>query len=138
MERPGHRNLEDNSLQDAQTPGCKSFEEKETADGKEQMEPVATDTPRTLRRGRKAFRNGTDTMEREGLETMERTKGHSDCRAGREEKSKLETERSRDMAEKTGKVENGTGMGMKGQERACVTTFLDPGTWMMSLVNSEI
>ena len=52
------------------------------------------------------FRNGTDTMEREGLETMDWTEGHLDCRAGREEKSKLGAERSRDMAEKTGLAED--------------------------------
>ena len=49
---------------------------------------------------------GTDMMEREVLESMDWTEGHSDCRAGRVEKSNLEAERSRDMAEKTGKAED--------------------------------
>ena len=44
-----------------------------------------------------------DTMEREGLEITDWTEGHSDCRAGREEKSKPGAERSRDVAEKTGR-----------------------------------
>ena len=42
------------------------------------------------------FRNGTETTEREGPETMDWTEEHSDCRAGREEKSKPGVERSRE------------------------------------------
>ena len=34
------------------------------------------------------FRKGTDTMEREGLKSMDWTEGQLDCRAGRAEKSK--------------------------------------------------
>ena len=49
------------------------------------------------------FRKGTDTMEREGLKSMDWTEKQLDCRAGREEKSKRGAERSRDVAEKTGK-----------------------------------
>ena len=45
---------------------------------------------------------------------MDLTAGHLNCRAGREEKSKPGAERSRDMAEKTGKAEDLTGMGLKG------------------------
>ena len=31
---------------------------------------------------------GTETLEREGLDNMDWTSGHSDCKAGRDEKSK--------------------------------------------------
>ena len=48
---------------------------------------------------------GTETTERDGLESMNKTEGHSDCRAGREEKSKLVAESSREMSEKTGTAE---------------------------------
>ena len=51
------------------------------------------------------FRKGMDTMEWEGLESMDWTEGHSDCRAWRVEKSKFVAERSRGMAEKTGRAE---------------------------------
>ena len=47
-------------------------------------------------------RKGTETTEREGLGNMDWTEGHSDCRAGREEKSKAVAERSRETTEKTG------------------------------------
>ena len=43
---------------------------------------------------------GTENTEREGLDNMDWTEGHSDCRAGRDEKSKLVAERSRETAEK--------------------------------------
>ena len=66
-------------------------------------------------------------MEREGLETMDWTEGHLDCRAGRVEKSKPEAERSRKVAENTGKGEDLTGTGMKGRDRASATTFSEPG-----------
>ena len=74
------------------------------------------------------FMKGTDTMERDGLESMDWMEGHSDCRAGRVEKSKPEAERSRDVGEKTGKVEDLTGTGLKGWDRASANTFLEPGT----------
>ena len=77
-------------------------------------------------------------MEREGLEIMDWTEGDSDCRAGREEKSKPGVERSRDVAEKTGKAEDLTGTGLKGGDRASATTLSEPGTWTMSLVNLEM
>ena len=48
---------------------------------------------------------GTETTERDGLDNMDWTEGHSDCRAGREEKSNLVAERSRETAEKTGAAE---------------------------------
>ena len=48
---------------------------------------------------------GTETMERDELDTMDWTEAHLDCRAGREEKSKSVAERSREMAEKTGTAE---------------------------------
>ena len=41
----------------------------------------------------------------EGLETIDWTEGQDDCKEGREEKSKPEAERSRAVAEKTGKAE---------------------------------
>ena len=81
---------------------------------------------------------GTETKEREGLDNMDWTEGHSDCRAGREEKSKLVGERSRETVEKTGMVEVEVGTGLKGQERASATTFLEPGMWTISLVNLEM
>ena len=71
---------------------------------------------------------GTDTMEREGLERMDWTEGHSDCNVGRVEKSKPEAERSRDVAEKTGKAEDLTRTRLKGQDRVLATTFSEPGT----------
>ena len=51
----------------------------------------------------------TKTTERDGLEIMDWTEAYSDCRAGREEKSKsvVESERwrSRSRSEKTGTAE---------------------------------
>ena len=44
---------------------------------------------------------GTETTEREGLDNIACTDGQSACRAGRVEKSRLEAERSREMADKT-------------------------------------
>ena len=61
---------------------------------------------------------------------MDWTEGHSDCRAGRVEKSKFVAERSRGMAEKTGRAD--------GRDRASVATFSEPWTWTISLVNSEM
>ena len=58
---------------------------------------------------------GTETTEREGLDNMDWTEGHSDCRAGRDEKSKSVAERSREMVEKTGMAEEEVGTGPKGQ-----------------------
>ena len=52
---------------------------------------------------------GTETTERDGLDNMDWTEAHSDCRAGREEKSKSVAERSREMAEKTGKEKGEAG-----------------------------
>ena len=75
---------------------------------------------------------GTETTEREGLENMDWTEGHSDCRAGKDEKSKSVVERLRETAE----AEVGTGL--KGREIASTTTFLEPGMWTISLVNSEM
>ena len=75
---------------------------------------------------------GMETTEREGLDNMDWTEEHSDCREGREEKSKPVAEMSRETAE----AEVGTGL--KGQERASATTFLEPGMWTISLVNSEM
>ena len=81
---------------------------------------------------------GRETTERDGLDSMNWTEAHSDCMAGREEKSKSVGERSRKTAEKTGTVEGEAGTGLYGQERAPATTFLEPGTWTMSLVNLEM
>ena len=69
---------------------------------------------------------------------MDWTEGHSDCRAGRDKKSKPGAERSMDVAEKTGKAEDLTGTRLKGWDRASPTTLVEPGTWTMSLVNSEM
>ena len=79
-----------------------------------------------------------ETIEREGLEIMNWTEGHSDCRAGREEKSKTGAEKSRDLVEKIAKAEDLTGTRLKGQDRVSATTLAKPGTWTMSLVNSEM
>ena len=83
-------------------------------------------------------RKGTETTKREGLEIMDCTKGQADCKAGRAEKSKLEAERSRGMAEKIGTVESDTETKLEGRNKASATTFSKPGTWTISLVNSEI
>ena len=48
---------------------------------------------------------GTETTERDGLDSMDWTEAHSDCRAGREEKSKSVAERLRETTEKTGTAE---------------------------------
>ena len=48
-------------------------------------------------------------MEREGLDSMDWTEGHLDCRAGRAENSKFVVERSRGTVEKTGKAEGDAG-----------------------------
>ena len=81
---------------------------------------------------------GTETTEREGLDNMDWTEGHSDCKAGRDEKSKSVTKRSRETAEKTSKAEVEVGTGLKGRERASATMFSEPGMWTISLVNSEM
>ena len=52
---------------------------------------------------------GMATTERDGLDNMDWTEAHSDCRAGREEKSKSVVERSRETAEKTGAAEGEAG-----------------------------
>ena len=49
-----------------------------------------------------------ETTEREGLDSMDWTEGHSDCGAGRMEKSKAVAERLRGTAEKTGRAEGET------------------------------
>ena len=81
---------------------------------------------------------GTETTERDGLDTMDWTEAHLDCKAGREEKSKSLAERSRETVEKTGTAEGEAETRLKGQKRASATTFLEPGTWTISLVNSEM
>ena len=80
----------------------------------------------------------TETTERDRLDNMDWTEGHLDCRAGREEKSKLVAERSKETAEKTGTGEVEAGTGLKGWERVSATMCLKPGTWTISLVNSEM
>ena len=60
---------------------------------------------------------GTETTDRDRLENMDWTEGHSDCRTGREEKSKSVEERSRETAEKTDTAEVEAGTRLKGQER---------------------
>ena len=81
---------------------------------------------------------GTETRGWDGFDTMDWTEVHSDCKAGREEKSKSTAERLREMAEKTGTVEGETGTGLKERESASATTFLEPGMWSILLVNSEM
>ena len=73
------------------------------------------------------FWKGTETMERDGQDTMDWTEAHLDCKAGREEKSKSAAERSRERAEKTGTVEGEAGTGLNGWERASATTFWSQG-----------
>ena len=77
-----------------------------------------------------------ETTEREGLDSMDWTEGHSYCKAGRDEKSKSVAERLRETAEKTGTAEVGTGL--KGWERVSSTTFSEPGMWTILLVNSAM
>ena len=55
---------------------------------------------------------GTETTERDRLDSMDWTEGHLDFRAGREEKSKLVAERSRETVEKTGTAEGEAGTGL--------------------------
>ena len=81
---------------------------------------------------------GTETTEREGLNNMDWTKGHLDCKAGRDEKSKSVAERLRKLAEKTGMTEAEVETGLKGRERASATTFSEPGMWTILLVNSAM
>ena len=57
------------------------------------MEPAAVEIRRTHH---SRWRKGTETTEREGLVNMDWTDRHSDCKAGRDNKSKLEAERSRE------------------------------------------
>ena len=79
---------------------------------------------------------GMETRESEGLDNIDCTEGHSDCKAGREEKSKLEAERSIETAENNGTAEAEVGTKLKGRERASATTFSEPGMWTILLVNS--
>ena len=55
---------------------------------------------------------GTETTERDGLDSMDWAEPHSDCRAGREEKSKSVAKRLRETAEKTGTAEGEAGTGL--------------------------
>ena len=81
---------------------------------------------------------GMETTESEGLDNIDCTEGHSDYEAGREEKSKLEVERSIETAENNGTAEAEGGIKLKGRERASATTFLEPGMWTILLVNSAM
>ena len=54
------------------------------------------------------------------------------------EKSKPEAERLSGIAEKTGMAESEVETELEGQDRASATTFLEPGMWTISLVNSEM
>ena len=81
---------------------------------------------------------GMETMESEGLDNIVCTEGHSDCKAGREEKSKLEAERSIETAENNGTAEAKVGTKLKGRERASATTYSEPGMWTILLVNSAM
>ena len=81
---------------------------------------------------------GMETTESEGLDNIDCTEGHSDCKAGREEKSKLEAERSIETAENNGTAEAEVGTKLKGRERASATTFSEPGMWTILLVNSAM
>ena len=78
---------------------------------------------------------GTKTTERKGLDIMDWTEGHSDCKAGRDKKSKSIAERSRETVEKTGTAELVVGTRLKGRERASATTFSEQEC---GLVNSEM
>ena len=75
----------------------------------------------------------TETMERDGLDSMDWIDAHSDCRAGREEKSKLVAERSKETAEKTGTAEDEAGRG-----RTSATMFSEPGTWTLDNITGEL
>ena len=82
-----------------------------------------------------------ETMDKDGLESMDWTEGQVDWRAGNMEKSKPGAERSREMADRQGTAglaEAGVEEGLEGLERASATTVSAPGTWTMSLVNSEM
>ena len=77
-------------------------------------------------------------MERAELESMDRTEGQSDCKAGRAEKSKPGAEKFKGVAEKTGNAEVLPGTGLKGCDRVSATTLSEPEMWRMSLVNFEM
>ena len=55
---------------------------------------------------------GTETTERDRLDSMDWTEAHSDCRAGRKKKSKSVEERLRERAKKTGTSEGEAGTGL--------------------------
>ena len=78
---------------------------------------------------------GMETMEREGLDTVVWTEGHSDCRAGRVENGGGEVKGN------DGENWYGGGGGWNRAERAgeivCYKVF-GPGMWTISLVNSEM
>ena len=79
-----------------------------------------------------------ETTESEGLDNIDCTEGHSDCKTGRVEKSKSEVERSMETAETNDTAEADGRTKLKGRERASATTFLEPGMWTILLVNSAM
>ena len=77
-------------------------------------------------------------MDRDRFNTMNWTEVHLDCKAGRDEKSKLVVEKLRETAEKTDKAEGEARTWLNGRERASANTFLEPGRWTISLLNSKM
>ena len=108
-------------------------EKKGTADGVEYKEPVAVEILRTHGRGQRTSERGRKRWrERAGVHGLDRRT------SGQQGRERGKIERSRDVAEKTGKAEGLTGTGLKGWDRVLATTLSEPGRWKMSLVNSEM
>ena len=72
-----------------------------------------------------------DTTEREGLYSIDWTKGQADFREGKEEKLKPSAERLSSTVERLGgegEAKTGAESGMKGLDMASATAFLALGT----------
>ena len=76
-----------------------------TTHGVEKLEPAAVESPKTHHIKWRMSGKARRQPERNRLNSMDWTEAISDCRAGREEKSKSVAERSREMVEKTGTAE---------------------------------
>ena len=82
-----------------------------------------------------------ETMDRDGLESMDWTEGQADWRAGNLDKLTPGAERSRETAGKHGTAKSavtGQEKGQKEWKRALVMAFSAPRMWTISLVNSEM
>ena len=89
----GHKNLEDSSLLEARTPGCESSWRDMNNRWQREIGTSGCGDPEDTSQKMEDVWKGTETTEREGLDNMDWTEGHSDCRAGRDMKSKSVAER---------------------------------------------